>query len=126
MPKFTYSAAKGIEQSSGQGFIVQDVPISPSTNAVNTNDNSNNKVSSGTSQVCVVTVNAGSDKLLLEDGSSIGEEKTVIIVATSNNLVIRNSDDSSHPGSGALTVSMSGTSKSLRLIWNGTAWFALS
>lgn len=36
MPKFTYSASKGIEQSSGSGFYVNDVPILEEINALGT------------------------------------------------------------------------------------------
>ena len=36
MPKFTYSASKGIEQSSGSGFYVNDVPVLEEINALGT------------------------------------------------------------------------------------------
>jgi hypothetical protein len=118
MPKFTYSAAKGIEQSSGSGFIVQNVPISRSV------ANSGTAYASGdydsgtlsvTEEVIVINV-AGAHTIALDNGSVVGEQKLIII----------GTRDGSDLSIGGVTLSAPTEGSAHLLVWNGSAWKALS
>ena len=92
MPKFTYTKTKGIEQTSGAGFVISDVPITHSLNAVSTAALTDDTEITDTSQVIHLTV-AANFNLKLPDGVAVGEEKLVIIAANagSHNLIIKDS-----------------------------------
>ena len=94
MPKFTYTKTKGIEQTSGSGFVISDVPITHSLNAVSTANLQDDTEITDTSQVIHLTV-AANFNLKLPDGVAVGEEKLVIIAANagSHNLIIKDSID---------------------------------
>ena len=103
MPKFTYTQAKGIEQTSGSGFVVSDVPITHSTYTVSTDDLTTDTTITDTSQVIHLTV-AGAFILKLPDGAAIGEEKLIVIAANGggSNLTIKDSGGTQVKGSTAV------------------------
>ena len=117
MPKFTYSAAKGIEQSNGSGFIVQNVPISRSIANSGSAITSATATFTHTEEVYIVNV-ADNHTMTIPEGSAVGEQK-VIIIGTRNgstNITIA-------PGGATFTC----TAGSVHMIvWNGSAWKALS
>ena len=115
MPKFTYSAAKGIEQSSGSGFIVQDVPISRSVANSGSAITSATASFSHTEEVYLVNV-AGGHTMAIPNGSTVGEEKVLIIGtnAGSDNLTF---------GGVSLTAPSAGSA--FLFVWTGAAWAQL-
>lgn len=117
MPKFTYSASKGIEQSNGSGFIVQDVPISRSI------ANSGSAITSAaatfthTEEVYIVNV-AGAHTMVIPNGSAVGEQK-IIIIGT------RNGSDNITLNPGGATFTCTAGSVHM-IVWTGAAWKALA
>lgn len=128
MPKFTYSASKGIEQSSGSGFFVEDVAISPAVSTVTTANDVSSYVDSGAENVVVVTLALTNDILRLNDGASTGETKTIVMAVTGNAADLKVMDSGgSHPATGALTITENATVSVVKqLIWNGSTWNLLS
>ena len=124
MPKFTYSASKGIEQSSGSGFIIQDVPISYSSTTATLD--ATGSVLSGAEELCVVTTaNATGDILALTDGTSVGQRKIVISdgAANTNQINIKAANGSDNIATGALQyATVSGVPVVKQFVWNGSAW----
>jgi len=117
MPKFTYSAAKGIEQSSGSGFIVQDVPISRSVyNDGTVFDTTNSADYSAISEEVLHMNTGGSHTITLDSPDVVGTEKTLLIGTDGGNLTI-------NPGALSVTIT---AATAVKLIWNGTAWLQLS
>ena len=117
MPKFTFSAAKGIEQSNGSGFIIQNVPISRSIANSGSALTSATAEFTDTEEVYIVNV-AGAHTMTIPDGSSVGEQK-IILIGTRN----ATDDITINPGGATFTC----TAGSVHMIvWNGTAWKALS
>ena len=124
MPKFTYSAAKGIEQSSGSGFIIQDVPISRSvldSGTAGTAFDSSTTALTDTEEVIHVNI-AGAHTLSIPNGSTVGEQKVVVIgTSTGDDLAI---------GTAASEVTLAdgsfGANSVALLIWNGVQWKLLS
>jgi len=131
MPKFTYSAAKGIEQTSGQGFIVQDVAIAPSVKTFASSDFGDG---GGTGSYNFATNSVGAEAvyyvdadealtLIIPDGAAAGEEKLVILSTdTTAALTLQDSSTTQikawNPGGTAGEV--------LVFVWNGTTWAELS
>ena len=118
MPKFTYSAAKGIEQSSGSGFIVQDVPISRSvldSGTAGTGFDSDNVTLTDVEEVYHVNV-AGTHTIVIPDGGAVGEQKVVVI----------GTRDGSDLTIGGVTLSAPAAGAVYLLVWNGSAWKQLS
>ena len=124
MPKFTYSAAKGIEQSSGSGFIIQDVPISRSvldSGTAGTGFDSSNVTLTDTSEVIHVNIIAG-HTIAIPDGSTVGEQKVVVIGTSSgNDLAIGTASSEVTLADGSF-----GANAVALLIWNGVQWKLLS
>ena len=91
MPKFTYSASKGIEQSSGSGFIIEDVAIAPSVRSYTASDATANAVDFNalgfTEQVINVDVDANLN-ITIPNGTAIGEEKLVVVSGQGGDLTI--------------------------------------
>ena len=118
MPKFTYSAAKGIEQSNGSGFIVQDVPISRSvldSGTAGTAFDSSDTTLTDTEEVLHVNV-AGAHTIGIPSGGAVGEQKVVVIgTRTGQNLIV-----------GGVTLTAPAAGAVYLLVWNGTAWKSLS
>ena len=118
MPKFTYSAAKGIEQSSGSGFIIQDVPISRSvldSGTAGTAFDSDDVTLTDKEEVYHVNV-AGDHTIVIPDGDTVGEQKVVVIgTRTGDNLTI-----------GGVTLTTPAAGAVYLLIWTGSAWALLS
>ena len=119
MPKFTYSAAKGIEQSSGSGFIVQDVSISRSVansgTAMNASDIDGTTL--GSEEVYYITLNQGAT-VTFSTATAVGEQKIVVIGTQTSTptLTISNGDNMANPGSNTVTM----------FVWNGVTWKKLA
>jgi len=117
MPKFVYTAAKGIEQQSGSGFIVQDVPVIEDSETVST------------STACAtygVTLLEGAITATLASGSYAGQIKTFICTSFSATTQVTLSDALSVAGTAATTLAFSATGELCQLIWNGSKWNVLS
>ena len=118
MPKFTYSAAKGIEQSNGSGFIIQNVPISRSIANSGSAITSATATFTDTEEVYYVNVGAA-HTMTIPNGGAVGEQKVVVIGTNGSggqfNLTI-----------GGVTLTTPADGSVHLLVWNGSAWKALS
>ena len=118
MPKFTYSAAKGIEQSSGSGFIVQNVPISRSIANSGSALTSASASFDDTEEVYYINVGAA-HVMVIPNGGAVGEQKVIVIGTNGTggefDLTI-----------GGVTLSTPADGSVHLLVWNGSAWKALS
>jgi len=104
MPKFTYSAAKGIEQSTGSGFIIEDVSIQPSTVSYTASVIGTPYTITDSEQVILLNQDLA-QVLVLPNGNAIGEEKKVIVVtAASSNLTVKDAGGASPRGAAGTTV----------------------
>lgn len=121
MPKFTYSAAKGIEQSNGSGFIIQDVPISRSIMNSGAAFSTDGGSTTDTEEVMLIDLTAKVESFAIPDGTAVGEQK-IIITANGN-------------GGRACSVGTNGSEASLgspaagaifMLVWNGSLWKKLT
>ena len=121
MPKFTYSASKGIEQSNGSGFIIQDVPISRSVMNSGAAFDTDGGSTTDIQEVMLIDLSAKVESFAIPNGTAVGEQKIVI---TSNGN-----------GARACSVGTEGSEASLgtpaagavfMLVWNGSLWKALS
>jgi len=125
MPKFTYSAAKGIEQSSGSGFIINDAAIQPSlkewtrsTDGAAPNFNTLGFLH----QTISVTLDDGALNITIPNGQVIGEQKTVICAAqgASHNLTITDAAGTGHiatnPAAGAVYVFVYASTNNWKLL----------
>ena len=119
MPKFTYSASKGIEQSSGQGFFVQDVPVSPSSEAI-----ADGNAASDLQGLGVATFSGDGDNITLEDGVAVGQQK-ILIVTTGGNT-----NSSFVDSQGSAIAGLDGAAFTLGeayiVVWTGSTWKLLS
>ena len=119
MPKFTYSAAKGIEQSNGSGFIIQNVPISRSV--ANSGSAMVASAITGTTlggeETYYITLDADAT-VTFSTGGAVGEQKVVVIGTQTGTrtLTINNGDNMVNPGSDTVTL----------FVWNGSDWKKLS
>ena len=116
MPKFTYSASKGIEQSSGQGFFVQDVPVSPSSETIATGNSASDNEGLG-----VAKFSADGTTITIEDGVAVGQQKILVITTGGTPTV----NDTSGAITGVSAVAHT-TGDVLLIVWNGTNWKLLS
>ena len=120
MPKFTYSASKGIEQSNGSGFIIQNVPISRSIANSGTAMAASavHGTTLGSEEVYIFDLDANSKSVTFSAASAVGEQKVVITSAKSSTptLTITNGDNLANPAIGSVKL----------YVWNGSAWKALS
>ena len=107
MPKFTYSASKGIEQSSGSGFVINDVSIEEEITDVADGDDC------ATYGVNVLAGNAN-----LAVGTTKGQKVTIIFDAHPKavTLTLLGGGDLSSTAAGSTAV----------LLWNGSAWAQVS
>ena len=99
MPKFTYSASKGIEQTSGQGFVVQDVAIAPSVRSYTASDATANAVDFGALGFAEEVINLTADatvNITIGNGSVIGEQKLLIIASGSSSTTITDAAGTGH------------------------------
>jgi hypothetical protein len=122
MPKFTYTAHKGIEQSSGSGFIVEDVAIAPSKTSVTCAVISAGSPSSGAEEVLLLTTSAtGTHGVSLDDGTVVGQMKYIICAALGGqgDLVVKNA--AANVDIIAQATYTAGALVGV-CIWNGTAW----
>lgn len=120
MPKFVYSAAKGIEQQSGSGFIVQDVPISRSVandGTAYTNATANGVALTDTEEVILFDLTTSINVTSIANGQTVGEER--VIITSNGNGSNRKFDigaiDLGNPAAGACFL----------LVWTGSAWARL-
>ena len=119
MPKFTYSASKGIEQTSGSGFFVENVPISRSVANSGTAlvASAIDNTTLGSEETYYITLdNAAS--VTFSTGGAVGEQKVVVIgtQTATPTLTITNGDNMANPGSNSVTL----------FVWNGSAWKKLA
>lgn len=107
MPKFTYSASKGIEQSSGSGFVINDVSIEEEITEV------------ADAQACsTYGVNVLAGDATLAVGTTKGQKVTVIFDAHPKAVTL------TLLGGGNLSSSAAGSVHVL--LWNGSAWAEVS
>ena len=108
MPKFTYSASKGIEQSSGSGFVINDVSITEGSAAIGDAEAAN-----------TYGVNVLAGDATLADGDTAGQKVTVIFGAHPKSLTPANL-------LGGATVDSAAVGTVAVLLWNGSAWVQVS
>jgi hypothetical protein len=116
MPKFTYSASKGIEQSSGSGFYVNDVPLLEEVNSLlaQTSDCGSSMNAYGVNSIVFAS---GDPNITLPAGSQAGQKMVTIIGA--------------HPGVGSGAFDDADTTALAAdtvyvFIYNGSAWVKVS
>ena len=108
MPKFTYSASKGIEQSNGSGFVINDVSITEGSESIGDGEAAN-----------TYGVNILAGDASLADGDTAGQKVTVIFSAHPKALTPANKLGGGAVNSGAVgSVAV--------LLWNGSAWAVVS
>ena len=119
MPKFTYSAAKGIEQSSGSGFIVADVPV---IEDVETKTGAPLALQAwGTSIV------SGANDFTLAAGTYVGQTKTILCGTFQSTTRVLSSVMMKVNGDDASTgLTFSADGESWVGMWNGTRWVPLN
>lgn len=110
MPKVIYTAAKGLYQTSGTGFEIQDVVLSPSSVSVSS-DTTLDAVGA-----ILVDVSGGNVELTLNNGSAAGQECMLIVTDDGNDLTEVSSGLSETPTAGDVFV----------LVWTGSAWVQLT
>ena len=107
MPKVTYSATKGIVQSNGSGFIINDVSITEGSESITAGSAAN-----------TYGVNVLAGGATLADGDTAGQKATFIFAGadtlsqTAGNIVGGDITGSA----GAVVV----------LLWNGAKWVQVS
>ena len=114
MPKVIYKASKGLYQTSGTGFEIQDVVLTPSTSSV-----------TATSTVdpagaISVDTSGGAVVLTLNDGSGVGQECVVAVADGSNTLGISDGDGQ------VVAPGAVSTGDVIFLVWNGSNWKQLA
>jgi len=119
MPKFTYSASKGIEQSSGQGFFVQDVPVSPSSEEIADANSASDNEGLG-----VATFDTNGTAITLEDGVAVGQQKVIVITGVGGTGNVYESDGAT-PITGLDNTNLA-TGNVYIVVWTGSAWKLLS
>ena len=125
MPKFTYSAAKGIEQSSGSGFFVTGAPIIENQQTLS--------AAAGATVIGVDTdalnaygatiinaVNTASQTGTLGDGSYVGQMKyfhfNLASGTGSSTITVTNA------ASGSGTLTLNADNDMCSLVWTGAVW----
>ena len=122
MPKFTYSAAKGIEQSNGSGFIINDVPIRPSSEEVTAAAVTSGANASGDQEVINLVLSANNAHgVSLKDGATPGQLKYILVKtnASGADCVIA---DSSGNTLKTLSNPTAGAGLAALFVWSGSAW----
>ena len=81
MPKFTYSAAKGIEQSSGSGFFVNGAPMVEHQQTVDSvaSDGAANAINTYGATTINLSAGVSNATAALADGSYIGQMKHIAV-----------------------------------------------
>ena len=103
MPKFTYSASRGIEQSNGSGFVINDVSITEGSASIGDGEPAN-----------PYGVNVCAVSATLVDGETEGQKATFVMTAGGN--ITGDSVNLVGIGAGVVVV----------LLWNGSAWIRVS
>lgn len=107
MPKFTYTASKGIEQSSGSGFVINDVSIEEEITEV------------ADAQACsTYGVNVLAGNATLAVGTTKGQKVTIIFDVHASSVTL------TKLGGGTLDSTANGSVHVL--LWNGSAWAQVS
>jgi len=104
MPKFTYSASKDIEQTSGYGFIIEDVAIQPSTYAYTSSGATANAVTVTDKSAVIILTSDATLAMTLPNGDVIGEEKKVVVTAGTDSLQLIDAGAADIRGAGVTTV----------------------
>ena len=105
MPKFTYSASKGIEQSSGSGFVINDVSIVEGSETI---------TGGGTCNTYGVNILAGTATLPVPTDTTAGQKVT--IVGAGGLVTVSGAGANFTPSAGAVAV----------LVWTGSLWVKIS
>ena len=114
MPKVTYSASRGIVQSNGQGFFIQDVPVSPSSEAIATGN-----AASDLDGLGVATFSANATSIILEDGVAVGQQKVLIVTEGGTNTSFKDADGNNITGLHGAALSLG---DAFICIWTGSTW----
>lgn len=104
MPKVTYSATKGIVQSNGSGFIINDVSITEGSEDIADGEACN-----------TYGVNVLAGDATLADGDTAGQKVTIVFGAHPKSLTPANL-------LGGGTVDSAAIGTVAVLVWNGSAW----
>jgi hypothetical protein len=127
MPKFTYTAAKGIEQSSGSGFIVADVPVIEDSESLTYSASSQDVATYGLT--LFTTTADGNTTGTLADGSYTGQQKIMIFeTKVTSNVVISpvSSNILTVAGTAVSSLTFDAAGESCLLVWNGSKWNILA
>ncbi len=120
MPKVTYSASRGIVQSNGSGFIVNDVPI---TRSIANSGTAYTSVTGATDltdteEVVLFDVTGGVTVTSIADGGSVGEQRILVVTANDgSNLAITDS---------TISIVAPAAGSAHLLIWTGSTWVVAS
>ena len=128
MPKFTYSAAKCIEQSSGSGFYVNDTSIleevqtcSAASDAANTH---------GITILDGSGANLNSSPVTLADlasASNYGQRKIILCSnATNSPKVTLTSAKQANNSTALAAITFNATTDVAELVWVGTHWLLVT
>lgn len=121
MPKFTYTAAKGIEQSSGSGFFVNGAAVIENQQSITAADTEvggtdfDNPYAYGATTV--TTTGSGSATATLADAEYVGAMKYFSVAAGDGDLVITPDNFTD-----ATTFTLATTGQFLLLTWDGSGW----
>ena len=124
MPKFTYSAAKGIEQSSGSGFFVNGAALVETQATITVANGDSESINAYGTTLITLTDDGGTSALALAVGTYIGQR---VIVATKsvdadgNSITIGHTCTLTAAGDNA-TYEFIAVSKYVELVWSGAAW----
>ena len=121
MPKFTYSAAKGIEQSSGSGFFVNGAAVIENQQSITAADTEvggtdfDNPYAYGATTV--TTTGAGTATATLADADYVGAMKYFYVESGAGSLQITPSNFTD-----ATSFTLATTGQFLLLTWDGAGW----
>ena len=127
MPKFTYSAAKGIEQSSGSGFFVNGAALVENQGTITVADGDNESINAFGTTLITLTDDGGTSDLALAAGTYIGQR---VVVATNSvdsdgDAITSGHDCTLTDTDGNNTYIFSAVSKFLELVWSGSDWIVI-
>jgi len=124
MPKFTYSASKGIEQESGSGFFVNGAPLIEHQATITVANSDSEDINDYGTTLITLTDDGGTSALALAEGTYIGPR---VIVATHSVDAAGDAITTGH----TCTLTAAGTnqtyafvavSKYVELCWSGADW----
>ena len=119
MPKFTYSAAKGIEQSSGSGFFVNGAALVENQGTITVANGDSEAINAFGTTTITRTDDSGTSDLSLAAGSYIGQRVVVVSDSTAATHTCTLTDV------GGVTYDFLAVEKFLELVWSGAAWITV-